>query len=425
MYRAEVGLALTDEVFDAYSAAQAAQASGPGSVSSPWRALQLKFQQAEAALLDTIAFVPAEYDNYVFLSNLYNVAGQMIDPLVLREGRRPSPTRASRSSRSDPRFACSVPERSLALGRTDEALKDARVRREDGPELRRRPRCCSRRSYDSARPHRRGAQGAARRSTTWSAGQAGIAEEIASTRGERLADPDRQRRRRRTDATSRQLRTAPDAGHPGDRDARAGSGRADVAAARPRRSDLVPHVARRPRARAAARRGRSRAASSSAGSSRAISAPTSPQEIEIRTWTQRVAANPNDPKAHLGLGYAYQSDGRYDKALEQYDDRPEVRPQRHGRALQPGHDLLQARRRTIVPRSRCGTSSSIDPTHELAAKALGEYYARQGAVQVAHRGRQARGRGAPRAGGPAVPARHGVREARRYRGRGARTTGAP
>ena len=79
MYRAEVGLALTDEVFDAYSAAQAAQAQGQDPAAS-MAAMQLKFQQAEAALLDTIAFVPAEYDNYVFLSNLYNVAGQMIDP---------------------------------------------------------------------------------------------------------------------------------------------------------------------------------------------------------------------------------------------------------------------------------------------------------------------------------------------------------
>ncbi|MCL2503930.1 MAG: O-antigen ligase family protein [Coriobacteriia bacterium] len=34
------------------------------------------FAQAEAAFLETIDFVPPEYDNYVFLSNLYNTIGQ-------------------------------------------------------------------------------------------------------------------------------------------------------------------------------------------------------------------------------------------------------------------------------------------------------------------------------------------------------------
>ena len=79
MYRAEVGLALTDEVFEAFSALQTAGTSGQDT-RQPMAAMQQKLQEAEAALLETIAFVPAEYDNYVFLTNLYNVAGQMIDP---------------------------------------------------------------------------------------------------------------------------------------------------------------------------------------------------------------------------------------------------------------------------------------------------------------------------------------------------------
>ncbi len=37
------------------------------------------FRAAEEALRDTIAFVPAEYDNYVFLSNLYNIGGDVLD----------------------------------------------------------------------------------------------------------------------------------------------------------------------------------------------------------------------------------------------------------------------------------------------------------------------------------------------------------
>ncbi|MCX8007705.1 MAG: hypothetical protein N3B11_06285, partial [Coriobacteriia bacterium] len=35
---------------------------------------------AEQALRETIPFVPAEYDNYVFLTNLYNQASYYLDP---------------------------------------------------------------------------------------------------------------------------------------------------------------------------------------------------------------------------------------------------------------------------------------------------------------------------------------------------------
>lgn len=59
MYRAEVGLALLEQVDGAQGDAQR-------------RAAVLA---AEESLLDTIKFVPAEYDNYVFLASLYNSAG--------------------------------------------------------------------------------------------------------------------------------------------------------------------------------------------------------------------------------------------------------------------------------------------------------------------------------------------------------------
>jgi tetratricopeptide (TPR) repeat protein len=39
-----------------------------------------EFLKAEEGLLDTIEFVPWEYDNYVFLANLYNVTADTIDP---------------------------------------------------------------------------------------------------------------------------------------------------------------------------------------------------------------------------------------------------------------------------------------------------------------------------------------------------------
>ena len=78
-YRAEVGLAYTDEVFSNVNAASQAQQQGQSP--APYvTAAREKLGLAERSLLDTIRFVPPEYDNYVFLSNLYNAAGQMFDP---------------------------------------------------------------------------------------------------------------------------------------------------------------------------------------------------------------------------------------------------------------------------------------------------------------------------------------------------------
>jgi len=68
IYRAEVGVAATDEFIAALN---------EGASRSEAEAV---FRTAEAALRDTIEFVPAEYDNYVFLSNLYNIAADVFDP---------------------------------------------------------------------------------------------------------------------------------------------------------------------------------------------------------------------------------------------------------------------------------------------------------------------------------------------------------
>lgn len=104
---------------------------------------------------------------------------------------------------------------------------------------------------------------------------------------------------------------------------------------------------------------------------------TSPQDIQIRTWSQRVAANPGDLRAHLGLGYAYQSDGRYDKALEQYElvlkSDPKDTAALYNRAsiyFKLGVDERAEKSMWAV--------LDVDPTHALAAKALGEHYSRKG-----------------------------------------------
>jgi len=121
MYRAEVGLALTDETFDAFSAAQTSQ--DPGQAMS---AVQMKFREAEAALIDAINFVPSEYDNYVFLTNLYNVGGQTIDRSYYQD----AVDLADKGVVVEPFGPALRVQRAralLALNRTDEAIKDLEV----------------------------------------------------------------------------------------------------------------------------------------------------------------------------------------------------------------------------------------------------------------------------------------------------------
>jgi tetratricopeptide (TPR) repeat protein len=106
----------------------------------------------------------------------------------------------------------------------------------------------------------------------------------------------------------------------------------------------------------------------------------SPQEIEIRTWTSRVAANPNDPKAHLGLGYAFQSDGRYDKALEQYAIVLKSNPRDTAALYNRGNVYFKLGVDDRAEKSMWEVLN-VEPTHELAAKALGDYYARKKAYK--------------------------------------------
>ena len=103
----------------------------------------------------------------------------------------------------------------------------------------------------------------------------------------------------------------------------------------------------------------------------------SQQEIEIRDWAKRAAADPTDPKAHLGLGYAYQADGRYDKALEQYDLVLQYEPKDTAALYNRGTIYFKMGVNDLAEKSMWGVLN-IDPKHQLAAKALGEYYASRG-----------------------------------------------
>ncbi len=78
MYKAELGLAYQDLMV---SWLQQAQQAGNDQQRMQQAAEQARqaFRDSETALKGAIAFVPTEYDNYVFLTNLYNQAGAYFD----------------------------------------------------------------------------------------------------------------------------------------------------------------------------------------------------------------------------------------------------------------------------------------------------------------------------------------------------------
>ena len=76
MYLAEVGLAHNDEFIQLYQKAYQAQASGQDATQYAAAARQ-SFNKADQAMQNTIKFVPNEYDNYVFLSALYNLGASV------------------------------------------------------------------------------------------------------------------------------------------------------------------------------------------------------------------------------------------------------------------------------------------------------------------------------------------------------------
>jgi tetratricopeptide (TPR) repeat protein len=79
MYRAEVGMSYRQEMIAAAQAMMQAQESGEDPSAHAALAKE-KFDAAVASLKETIAFVPYEYDNYVFLASVYNIGGSLIDP---------------------------------------------------------------------------------------------------------------------------------------------------------------------------------------------------------------------------------------------------------------------------------------------------------------------------------------------------------
>ncbi|MDO9556435.1 MAG: tetratricopeptide repeat protein [Coriobacteriia bacterium] len=93
----------------------------------------------------------------------------------------------------------------------------------------------------------------------------------------------------------------------------------------------------------------------------------------VADWEQKVTEDPDDLDSHLSLGFAYQQDKEYDKALEQYD---QVLAKEAGNtaALYNKAVIYMETGQPKLAEETYWDVLEVVPDHVLAAKALGEYY---------------------------------------------------
>jgi tetratricopeptide (TPR) repeat protein len=81
MYRTQLGQSYQEQMLGWLNESRTQQNAGKTQEAQTAAAnAKAAYGLAERAYLDTIGFVPTEYDNYVFLSSLYNQAGAYFDP---------------------------------------------------------------------------------------------------------------------------------------------------------------------------------------------------------------------------------------------------------------------------------------------------------------------------------------------------------
>lgn len=99
-----------------------------------------------------------------------------------------------------------------------------------------------------------------------------------------------------------------------------------------------------------------------------------PQSDDVQKWTKAVQSDPENLDARLNLAYAYQQDQKYDVALEGYKAVLKERPKDTAALYNTGVIYM------LTGEPKKGEASlwevlKVEPTHPLAAKELGEYYA--------------------------------------------------
>lgn len=98
-----------------------------------------------------------------------------------------------------------------------------------------------------------------------------------------------------------------------------------------------------------------------------------PGDFAVQSLEREVKSDPDDPENQLELGYAYQQQGRYDDALERYEEVLRTEEANTGALYNKGV-VLMALGRAKDAEAVYWDLLQVAPDHVLAAKALGEYY---------------------------------------------------
>lgn len=104
---------------------------------------------------------------------------------------------------------------------------------------------------------------------------------------------------------------------------------------------------------------------------------TTPQDAEVTRAEAEVRSKPEDVDTRRNLAYAYQQAKRYDKAIEVYDQVLKLAPKDPASLYNKGAIYLELQANDRAEEVLWDVLEE-EPTHVLAAKALGEYYASRG-----------------------------------------------
>lgn len=98
-----------------------------------------------------------------------------------------------------------------------------------------------------------------------------------------------------------------------------------------------------------------------------------PEDYAVSDWEAKVKQDPADLDSRLSLGFAYQQDEQYDKAIEQYDYVLSAEAGNTAALYNKGVIYMETGQPKLAEETFWDVLE-FAPDHALAAKALGEYY---------------------------------------------------